>query len=88
REVYNVVLRTSVVNTGTATAPSAGFNPTLAALLGGGLNGTSVGANSQLCQDSFTIANFGFAALDGVSSPDTCGAVTNALRAFTAASPL
>ncbi len=68
REVYTIVLRTKIVNTG------AGFNPTLAALL--------VGSGSQLCTDELTILSFGFATLDNSPLGHTCGATTNDLRAF------
>jgi phosphate transport system substrate-binding protein len=68
REVYNIVLRSKVVNGG------AGFDPTLAALL--------AGSNSQLCQDELTILGFGFATLDSAPLGHTCGATTNDLRAF------
>jgi hypothetical protein len=39
------------------------------------------GTNSLLCQDSLQIHSYGFATLSA-STPDTCGAVTSANRAF------
>jgi len=74
REVYTVVQRTRIVNTGTPTNPSPGFDPKLAALL--------AGAGSQLCSDELTIISFGFATLDNSPLGHTCGATTSDLRAF------
>jgi phosphate transport system substrate-binding protein len=68
REVYNVVLRSKIVNGG------AGFDQRLANLL--------VGTNSAICTDGFTISNFGFAALTNAPLGHTCGATTADLRAF------
>jgi ABC-type phosphate transport system substrate-binding protein len=68
REVYNIVQRSRIVNTG------AGFDPTLAALL--------VGTSSQLCSDELTIIAAGFATLDDTPLGHACGATTNDLRAF------
>ena len=70
REVYNVVLRSSIVNGGAGT----GFDQRLTNLL--------VGPGSALCTDGFTIATFGFATLDGAPLGHTCGAVADNLRAF------
>ncbi|HEY0807902.1 MAG TPA: hypothetical protein VGD84_22745, partial [Pseudonocardiaceae bacterium] len=72
REVYNVVLRSSIVNGGAGT----GFDQRLTNLL--------VGPNSALCTDGFTIASFGFATLDTAPLGHNCGAVADNLRAFAA----
>ncbi len=47
------------------------------------LVGLLVGTNSGLCQDSLQIRSYGFGTL-GATTPDTCGAVTTAHRAFAA----
>jgi ABC-type phosphate transport system substrate-binding protein len=74
REVYVVVLRAKVVNTGTPSNPSPGFDQRLANEL--------VGAGGQLCSDSLTIIQFGFATLDSSPLGHTCGAIADNLRAF------
>jgi phosphate transport system substrate-binding protein len=67
REVYNIVLFSSVDPT------SATKNPALISLL--------VGATSSLCQDAFTITGYGFAQL-GATTTDQCGSIASTLRAF------
>jgi hypothetical protein len=72
REVYNIAQFDHVVNTG-----DGNFDPALAALL--------AGSNSALCQDQFTILNYGFGLLPGPTTGvnDPCGTTSNpALRAF------
>ena len=69
REVFNVVTYDRVVNTG-----DGNFDPDLAGLL--------VGPTSQLCQDAFTIINYGLALLSSKTA-NTCGQVdTTTLRTY------
>lgn len=67
REVYNVVQFSKV-------SPGTGFDKVLANLI--------AGPNSAVCQDEFTITDFGFATLDDSPLGHTCGAVATNLRAF------
>jgi hypothetical protein len=66
REVFNVVNYDQVVNTGDGK-----FDSTLAGLL--------AGTGSSLCGSTFTINQYGFAALSA-STPDLCGSTANTLR--------
>jgi phosphate transport system substrate-binding protein len=68
REVYNVVQDSRV------TPGNPAFSQQLSNLL--------VGPNSSVCQDSFTLTDFGFASLDSAPLGHTCGQVANDLRAF------
>ena len=67
REVFNVVLFNKV------TSGMTGFDPALAQLI--------ASANSNLCQDAFTILTYGFALL-GATTTDQCGSTASSLRAF------
>jgi hypothetical protein len=67
RELYNIAQYSEV------TPGGSNYNAALNQLL--------VGPNSALCQDSFTIASYGFAALNSQTT-DTCGSTANSLRAF------
>lgn len=66
REVFNVVNYDQVVQTN-----DGNFDPTLSSLL--------AGTSSSLCRSSFTINQYGFAALSS-STPDLCGSTANTLR--------
>jgi ABC-type phosphate transport system substrate-binding protein len=71
REVFNVVKYDLVVAVqGDPVQP----DPNLQAIF--------VGTGSALCSLGSVIRRFGFATLDGTSSPHTCGATSNDLRAF------
>ena len=67
REVFNVVLFNKV------TAGMTGFDSNLAQLI--------ASANSNLCQDVFTIQSYGFALL-GATTTDQCGSTASSLRVF------
>jgi len=67
REVFNVVLFNKV------TSGMTGFDPALAQLI--------ASANSNLCQDAFTILTYGFALL-GATTTDQCGSTASSLRVF------
>jgi hypothetical protein len=67
REVYNVTAYDAVVNTGDGK-----FDPVLAGLL--------AGTGSSLCGSTFTINQYGFAALPSPATPDACGSTANSLR--------
>ncbi len=75
REVYNVVQYDQVVNTGDGK-----FDQALASLL--------AGANSSLCQDTFTITGYGFALLGTPATTDNCGSTASTLRAFDSTDPV
>jgi hypothetical protein len=65
REIYSTVAYDRVVNTG-----DGHFDADLAGLL--------VGAGSQLCQLTPLIVGYGFAQLDGITSPHHCGDIDTA----------
>jgi hypothetical protein len=69
REVYNVVAYDRVVNTG-----DGNYDPVLSALL--------ATTSSSLCRSTFTINQYGFAALptSGGPTPDQCGSTASTLR--------
>jgi hypothetical protein len=74
REVYNVVEACRVDSTAPLpfTGATCSLDNNLIAMLSGG--------GSSLCQDALTIINYGFALLPNANEPDSCGAVTPALR--------
>ena len=73
REVYNVALRTMVTN----GAGGVGSNTALSNLLV-----SRTGFTSVLCNDTFTISNYGFASLASAPLGHTCGQIADNLRAF------
>jgi hypothetical protein len=74
REVFDVVEACRVDSTAPLpfTGATCSLDPNLQAML--------VGGGSSLCQDALTIINYGFALLPNANEPDSCGAVTPALR--------